>query len=111
MRKRGNKYNRVDTGNNFGNNTYKLVFKGIKSQNQKHTINIPYHWNYKQLMVAVESFRKTLKAEPNASLWYIIRKGVESVLFNDKDLDIFKTKMKEGLSKANTLWSIIGLKE
>jgi hypothetical protein len=29
-------------GNNFRNNTYKLVFKGIKSQNRKYTINIPY---------------------------------------------------------------------
>ena len=29
--------------NNFGNNTYKLVFKGIKSRNRKHTIDIPYH--------------------------------------------------------------------
>ena len=28
--------------NNFGNNTYKLVFKGIKSRNWKRTINILY---------------------------------------------------------------------
>ena len=60
-RKGGNEYNRVDTGNdasvnskedinkdsgtsnNFGNNTYKLVFKGIKSQNRKRIINIPYY--------------------------------------------------------------------
>jgi len=28
--------------NNFKNNTYKLAFKGIKSRNQKYTINIPY---------------------------------------------------------------------
>jgi hypothetical protein len=56
------------TGNNFRNNTYKLVFKGIKSQNRKRTINIPYRWNYKQLMVAVKPFRKTLRAKPNASL-------------------------------------------
>jgi hypothetical protein len=54
--------------NNFGNNTYKLVFKGIKSWNRKCTINIPYCWNYKQLMVAVKPFRKTLRAKPNASL-------------------------------------------
>ncbi len=58
--KGGNKYNRVDTGNNTGvnnredidkdssagnnfkNNTYKLAFKGIKSRNWKCTINIPY---------------------------------------------------------------------
>ena len=51
MKKGGNKYNRVDIGNNtsinsgedidkdsgtnnnFRNNTYKLVFKGIKSRN------------------------------------------------------------------------------
>ena len=26
--------------NNFGNNTYKLIFKGIKLQNWKRTINI-----------------------------------------------------------------------
>ena len=50
-RKGGNKYNRVNignnagvnsgedidkdggAGNNFGNNTYKLIFKGIKSRN------------------------------------------------------------------------------
>jgi hypothetical protein len=59
-KKGGNKYNRVDIGNNasvnsgeninkdsgtsnnFKNNTYKLIFKGIKLQNQKYTINIPY---------------------------------------------------------------------
>ena len=28
--------------NNFKNNTYKLVFKGIKSRNWKYTINILY---------------------------------------------------------------------
>ena len=28
--------------NNFGNNTYKLIFKGIKSRNWKRTINILY---------------------------------------------------------------------
>ena len=33
--------------NNFRNNTYKLIFKGIKSRNWKRTINIPYRWNYK----------------------------------------------------------------
>ena len=51
QKKRGNKYNRVETGNNasinsredidknsgtnnnFRNNTYKLIFKGIKSRN------------------------------------------------------------------------------
>jgi hypothetical protein len=61
MRKGGNKYNKVDIGNNasvnsgedinkdsgasnnFKNNTYKLIFKGIKSQNWKCIINIPYH--------------------------------------------------------------------
>jgi hypothetical protein len=60
VRKGGNKYNKVDTGNdasinsredidkdsgasnNFGNNTYKFVFKGIKSRNWKCTIDIPY---------------------------------------------------------------------
>jgi hypothetical protein len=85
-KKRGNKYNEVNTGNNasinsgedinkdsstsnnFRNNTYKLVFKGIKSQNRKYTIDILYHWNYKQLMVAVKLFRKILRAEPNISL-------------------------------------------
>jgi hypothetical protein len=85
-RKKGNKYNKVDIGNNaginskkdmdkdsstsnnFGNNTYKLVFKGIKSQNRKCTINILYHWNYKQLIVAVKPFKKTLRAKPNTSL-------------------------------------------
>ena len=59
-KKGGNKYNKVDIGNNtsvnsredinkdssasnnFRNNTYKLVFKGIKSRNWKCTINIPY---------------------------------------------------------------------
>jgi hypothetical protein len=91
------------TSNNFGNNTYKLVFKGIKSRNWKRTINIPYRWNYKQLMVAVKPFKKTLRAKPNASLWYTIGKGVKSVLFNNKDLDIFKTKVEEGLGKANAL--------
>jgi hypothetical protein len=35
------------TSNNFKNNTYRLIFKGIKSQNWKYTINILYHWNYK----------------------------------------------------------------
>jgi hypothetical protein len=29
--------------NNFKNNTYKLIFKGIKSRNWKCTINILYH--------------------------------------------------------------------
>ena len=64
QKKGGNKYNKVDTGNNasvnsredinkdnstgnnFRNNTYKLIFKGIKSRNWKCTINIPYCWNY-----------------------------------------------------------------
>jgi len=59
-RKGGNEYNGVDIGNNtsvnskedidkdssasnnFRNNTYKLIFKGIKSRNWKYTINIPY---------------------------------------------------------------------
>ena len=86
MKKGGNEYNRVDTGNNtsvnsgedidkdsgtknnFGNNTYKLVFKGIKSWNRKRTINILYRWNYEQLIVTVKPFRKTLGAKPNASL-------------------------------------------
>ena len=76
-------------GNNFGNNTYKLIFKGIKSRNWKRTIDIPYRWNYKQLIVAVKLFRKTLRAKPNISLQYTIRKGVKSILFNNKDLDIF----------------------
>jgi len=60
VKKGSNKYNGVDTSNNtsvnsredidkdsgasnnFGNNTYKLIFKGIKSRNWKYTINIPY---------------------------------------------------------------------
>jgi len=64
VRKGGNKFNGVDIGNNagvnsgedmdknggtnnnFGNNTYKLIFKGIKSRNRKCTIDIPYRWNY-----------------------------------------------------------------
>jgi hypothetical protein len=54
--------------NNFRNNTYKLVFKGIKSQNRKRTIDIPYCWNYEQLIVVIKPFRKTLRAEPNTSL-------------------------------------------
>jgi hypothetical protein len=33
------------TSNNFRNNIYKLVFKGIKLWNRKCTINIPYYWN------------------------------------------------------------------
>jgi hypothetical protein len=120
-RKGGNEYNRVDTGNdagvnsredinkdsgtsnNFGNNTYKLVFKGIKSQNWKCTIDIPYCWNYEQLMVTVKPFRKTFRAKPNASLWYTIKKGVKSVLFNNKDSDIFRIRVEEGLDKVNAL--------
>jgi hypothetical protein len=61
VKKGGNEYNKVDTGNNtsvnsgeninkdsgtsnnFKNNTYKLVFKGIKLQNRKCTIDILYH--------------------------------------------------------------------
>ena len=127
--KGGNKYNRVDTGNNasinsredidkggsagknFKNNTYRLVFKGIKLRNWKHTINIPYLWNYKQLIVVVKPFRKTLRAKPNISLWYTIRRGIKSILFNNKDLDIFRIRVKEGLGKANTLQSVIGLEE
>ena len=97
--------------NNFRNNTYKLIFKGIKSWNQKCTINIPYYQNYEQLMVAVKLFKKTLRAKPNASLQYTIRKGVESILSNNEDLDIFKIGVNEGLGKANILQSIIGLKE
>ena len=62
-------------------------------------------------MAVVELFRKTLRAEPNASLQYTIGKGAESVLFNNKDLDIFKIKVKEGLNKANALQSVIGLEE
>jgi hypothetical protein len=89
--------------NNFKNNTYKLVFKGIKSRNWKCIINILYRWNYKQLMVAVKLFRKTLRAKPNVSLWYTIKKGVKSVLFNNKDLNIFRIRVEEGLGKANTL--------
>jgi hypothetical protein len=84
--KEGNEYNRVNTdnnidinsrvnmdensstSNNFGNNTYKLIFKGIKSWNWKCTINILYRWSYEQLMIAVELFRKILRAKPNISL-------------------------------------------
>ena len=62
-------------------------------------------------MVMVKLFRKTLRVSPNVSLWYTIGKGIKSVLFNDKDLDIFRTKIKEGLGKANALWSIIGSKK
>ena len=29
--------------NNFRNNTYKLIFKGIRSRNRKRTINILYY--------------------------------------------------------------------
>jgi len=54
--------------NNFGNKTYKFIFKGIKSRNRKRTINILYRLNYKQLIVIVELFKKTLRAEPNISL-------------------------------------------
>jgi len=36
-----------DSGNNFRNNTYKLIFKGIKLRNWKRTINILYCQNYK----------------------------------------------------------------
>jgi len=54
--------------NNFGNKTYKLIFKGIKSRNWKRIINILYCLNYEQLIVAVKLFRKTLGAEPNISL-------------------------------------------
>jgi len=54
-------------------------------------------------MVVVKPFRKTLRASPNISLWYTIRKGIKSVLFNNKDLDIFRTRVKEGLGKANAL--------
>ena len=32
-----------NTNNNFKNNTYKLVFKGIKLRNWKYTINILYY--------------------------------------------------------------------
>ena len=62
-------------------------------------------------MVAVKPFRKTLRAKPNVSLQYTIKKRVESVLFNNKDLDIFRVKVKEKLGKANALQSIIGLEE
>ena len=127
--KGGNKYNRVDIGNNasvnsgedidkdggignnFENNTYKLVFKGIKSWNWKRTINILYLQNYKQLIVINKLFRKTLRAKPNASLQCTIGKGIESVLFNDKDLDIFRIKVREGQGKANISWFVIGLEE
>ena len=57
-----------NTSNNFRNNTYKLVFKGIKLRNQKYIINILYYWNYEQLIVAVKLFRKILRAKPNANL-------------------------------------------
>ena len=54
-------------------------------------------------MAAVKLFRKTLRAKPNISLWYTIRKGVKSILFNNKDLDIFRTRVEEGLGKVNAL--------
>ena len=54
-------------------------------------------------MAAVEPFRKTLRAEPNISLQYTIGKGVKFILFNNKDLDIFKIKVEKGLGKANAL--------
>ena len=125
----GNEYNKINIGNNasinsgedidkdssasnnFRNNTYKLIFKGIKLWNWKCTINILYCWNYKQLIVAVKLFRKTLRAKPNISLQYTIGKGAESILFNNKDLNIFKIKVEEGLGKANTLQSVIGLEK
>ena len=44
-----------------------------------------------------------LRAEPNISLWYTIGKGVKSVLFNNKDLNIFRIRVKEGLGKVNVL--------
>ena len=91
------------TNNNFRNNTCKLIFKGIKFQNWKYTINILYCQNYKQLIVVVKPFKKILRAEPNTSLQYTIRKGVKSVLFNNKDLDIFRIRVKEGLGKVNAL--------
>ena len=97
--------------NNFGNKTYKLIFKNIKLQNQKRTINILYRLNYKQLIVIVKLFRKTLRAEPNINLQYTIRKGVKFILFNNKNLNIFKIKVKKGLGKVNALQSIIGLKK
>ena len=97
--------------NNFRNNTYKLIFKGIKLQNQKRTINIPYYQNYKQLIVAVKLFRKTLRAKPNISLQYNFGKGAKSILFNNKDLDIFKIKIEKRLGKANALQSVIDSEE
>ena len=129
VRKGGNEYNGVDIGsnaginsgedmdkdgsasNNFGNNTYKLIFIGIKLWNWKRTIDILYCWNYKQLMVVVELFRKMLGAKPNISLQYTIRKGFKSILFNNKDLDIFRMRVEEGLGKVNALQSVIGLEE
>jgi len=104
-------YKDSSVSNNFGNNTYKLIFKGIKSRNWKYIINILYRWNYKQLIVAVKLFRKTLRAKPNISLWYTIRKEVKFILFNNKNLDIFRTRVKKGLGRVNALWSVIGLKE
>ena len=89
--------------NNFGNKTYKFIFKGIKLRNWKRIIDILYRLNYKQLMVTVELFRKTLRAEFNASFWYTIGRGVKSVLFDDKNLNIFRMRVKEGLGKVNIL--------
>jgi hypothetical protein len=57
-----------NTSNNFRNNTYKFIFKGIKLQNWKCIIDILYRWNYEQLMVTVKPFRKMLRAEPNTNL-------------------------------------------
>ena len=54
--------------NNFGNKTYKFIFKGIKSRNRKRTINILYRLNYKQLIVTVKPLKKMLRAEPNVNL-------------------------------------------
>ena len=54
-------------------------------------------------MVAVKLFRKMLRAKLNISLWYTIKKGFESVLFNNKDLDIFRMRVNKGLGKANVL--------
>ena len=62
-------------------------------------------------MAAVKPFRKTFRTEPNVSLQYTIKKGVESVLFNDKDLNIFKIKIEKELSKVNALQSVIDLEE
>ena len=54
-------------------------------------------------MAVVKPLKKIFRAEPNISLQYTIKKGVKFILFNNKNLNIFRTKIKKELGKANTL--------